>query len=305
MTFPALQQESRVRPLAAPPVVVATLIGHRDVEMGLQCLGSLLECVEEPLVFTVHDDGTLTAEDLDQLERRLPVLRVVARGEAEDRMADLLRDHPAARALRTRYIYGLKLFDVPLLHGTQDVALCDSDILFFRRCRGLFSWPDPETGALFMRDWQEAYALRPWHVLRHRACRLPSRLNCGLFFLRGGTYDLDLMEWLVARDYPVFQKLPWLEQTCWAVLAARINARFWSEERIRTVWDEGGLAGDLVAGHFTSTVRGLLAQAADRRDLMRAPEALATVAMPRLSATRLALEQAARLLRRQLGVRVG
>lgn len=301
MTLPLLQQEKAVRTSVAPPVVVATLIGHRDVAMGLQCLGSLLECVEEPLVFKIHDDGTLTAEDLEKLEMRLPVVRIVSRGEAEDRMADLLQGHPAARALRTRYIYGLKLFDVPLLHGAQDIAFCDSDVLFLRPCRGLFSWPDAGTGALFMRDWQEAYALRPWHVLRHRTCRLPSRLNCGLFFLRGGCYDLDLMEWLVARDYPVFQKLPWLEQTCWAVLATRINARFWPEEQIRTIRDERSLAGDLVAGHFTSTVRSLLAQAADRRDLLRCPEALTTASMPRLSATRLALEQAARLLRRKLG----
>ena len=289
------------RPGVVRPTVVATLIGHRDVELGLRCLGSLLDAAEEPLVFQIHDDGTLTESDLERLATRLPIGRVVGRIEAEARMVELLSHHPAARALRTGYIYGLKLFDVPLLAGADDVAFCDSDLFFFRRVRGLFAWPAKETGALFMRDWQEAYALRPWHVLRHRECRLPSRLNCGLFFLRGGSYDLDLMEWFVAKNYPVFQKLPWLEQTCWAVLAHRINARFWSEEQISTIRNETSLSGNLIAGHFTSTVRSLLSPAEARRDLTRPPERMLTMPMPRLSAARLAAEQTARLVRRKLG----
>ena len=249
----------------------------------------------EPLSFRIHDDGTLSSEDCDQLRSRIPISGFVDRLEADRRMEAELRRYPACLAFRTRWIYGLKLFDVAFFESGPDVAFCDSDILFLRPFSNLFTWPDAATGCLFMQDWQDAYSLRPWHL--NRRLPMPSKLNCGLFLLRRHCYDLDFFEWLLSRNYGVFDRLPWLEQTAWAALAWRIGGRFWSERQIRTIRSDACLNDELIAGHFTSTVRGLLPKA--RSQPGRMAEAILTDPMKRLGAAQLLRQQSVRLLRRK------
>ena len=136
------------------PVTVATLVGHRDAAMAVICLGSLVDCCRQPLRFRVHDDGSLDAADKAQLAARLGAVEFMDRAAADAAMASRLAKYPFCQRMRARHILGLKLFDVPLLSGQKEIAFCDSDILFLRPFDGLFTWPDDETGCLFMQDWQ-------------------------------------------------------------------------------------------------------------------------------------------------------
>ena len=288
------------------PVTVATLVGHRDAAMAVTCLGSLRDGCRQPLRFRVHDDGSLTASDKAQLSARLGAVEFVDRREADAEMAARLAKYPFCRQMRERHILGLKLFDVPLLCGEKEIAFCDSDILFLRPFEGLFAWPDDRTGCLFMQDWQEAYAVRPWHLLPGSGLRLPRQFNSGLFFLRTDCYDLAVIEELLARDYAVFQRLAqWLEQTCWGQLALRAGGRFWSRRQICAVRFPEMLTDELVAGHFTSSVRGLLPMAQEKVRLDRAPVRITTEAMARLGAWRLGRETLDRFHRTRFPARFG
>ncbi len=290
---------------ARAPVTVATLVGHRDAAMAVTCLGSLVDCCRQPLQFRVHDDGSLTPSDKAQLAERLGSVAFIDRQEADAQMASRLARYPFCQKMRARQIYGLKLFDVPLMCDSDEIAFCDSDILFLRPFEELFEWPDNQTGCLFMQDWQEAYAIRPWQLLPGSGIRLPRQLNCGLFFLRRRSYDLDVFEELIARDHAAFHQLPWLEQTCWGQLAMRTGGRFWSEAQIRVIRSEASLAGDLVAGHFTSPVRGLLPAAQRKIDLSRAPVRVTNELVRPLGAVRLATDTLGRFLRTRFPSRFG
>lgn len=290
---------------ARAPVTVATLVGHRDTAMAVTCLGSLVDCCRQSLQFRVHDDGSLKATDKAQLAERLGKVEFIDRQEADAQLASRLANYPFCQKMRARQIYGLKLFDVPLMCEADEIAFCDSDILFLRPFEGLFDWPDDQTGCLFMQDWQEAYAIRPWHLLPGSGIRLPRQLNCGLFFLRRHSYDLEVFEELIARDYAAFHQLPWLEQTCWGQLAMRTGGRFWSEAQIRVIRSAASVTDDLVAGHFTSPVRGLLPRAQRRVALDRALIRVVTEPMAGLTALRLAVDTSLRFLRTRLTARLG
>src|ERR1700724_2016179 len=153
------------------PRLVSTLLGHAHVEMALRCLGSLLALSAAPLRLRIHDDGSLTGADLERLAAGLGTPSVVSRREADERLADLLDRHPAARAFRLANPLALKLLDVPLLAAPaaagEPLAYCDSDVLFLRRFSGLFELP-PGAGALFMHDPQNAYSVRSWDLLLER-----------------------------------------------------------------------------------------------------------------------------------------
>src|ERR1700724_2885870 len=196
---------------------VATLLGHAHVEMALLCLGSLLRFSAAPLRLRIHDDGSLTEADLERLDV-LGHPEIVSRREADDRLAEALAARPATRAFRAATPLALKLLDVPLLAAGDDLAYCDSDVLFLRPFSVLFRLP-PGCGALFMCDPQNAYSVRSWHMLTEPRLRLAARVNTGIIGFRTRWFDPDLVEWFLAR--PRYRFAPvWVEHTCWALLAA-------------------------------------------------------------------------------------
>jgi len=284
------------------PVVVSSLICHRDVEMAMACLGSMVRHSAEPVSFRFHDDGSLTGEDYKQLFDALPVHSFVPRKEADQIVKQELAAYPYCARYRRHSVYGLKLFDAPLLACGDELAFCDTDILFMRPFSGLFEWPDAETGCLFMRDYQNAFAFRPWHLALQWRFQMPVRLNCGLFYFQKRNHDLDFLEWLLSRYHRLFAvRHHWVEQTCWGALAMRCGGRFWSEEQVFVAQNEASFTGHPIAAHLVTPVRGLLPKLLAWPETGRGPEAFVSEAMPRLGAFALGREQAGKLIRRVTG----
>ena len=297
--MPGMSAEpARVSP-AAPPAIVAVLLGHAHVDMALLCLGSLLAYAAEPVSLRIHDDGTLTEEDRERLAA-LAEPGFVPRAEAEERLEEHLAAYPATRALRRSNPLGLKLVDAPLLAPGERLLFCDSDVLFFRPFSGLWG----EAGeAVFLRDAQNAYSVRSWQVLREPRLRLPCGVNTGIVGFPRAAYDPDLLEWFLS--HPEYQRTPvWVEQTAWALLGGRAGCRFVDPARVRlpreAAGDRAELADEIVALHFVSPRRGLLPVFADRARDRRGepPVRLRTVPAPLCDGWDLAATELRRRLRR-------
>lgn len=229
--------------------------------MGLRCLASLLRFSSEPIRLLIHDDGTLTRADYERLLADLPGSVIVNRTEADAIVSPLLKRYPRCRAYREQQVLALKLIDMALMES-DELAYCDSDVFFLRPHKGLFTWPNEQTGAMFMQDIQDAYSLRPWHVYPVGKVRIPRRTNSGLIFFRRSAYDLDFVEWLLGRDElsEVFQKRPhWIEQTCWAALGWRAGCYLWSADQfIIATPAMTELSDDTVGIHFVAAARSKL-----------------------------------------------
>ncbi|NJL56494.1 hypothetical protein HC928_15965 [bacterium] len=111
-------------------LTVRSLLCHRHVDMALVCLASLLKFSPTPLQLVIHDDGSLTTEDVERLTTQLPGTKVLSRQEADELVNGLLKNHPYAYEYRQEAPLALKLLDMPLLNK-GDLAYCDSDVLFF------------------------------------------------------------------------------------------------------------------------------------------------------------------------------
>lgn len=237
---------------------VASIVGNRQVELAVLCLGSLLRHSADDLRLRLHDDGTLTEEDREHLTSELRAPEIVLRAEADERAATFLARHPALHEFRRGNVMALKLIDTVMYAG-EEMAYCDSDILFLRPFTGLYGQlRETGAGAVFMKDWQNAFSLRSWHLLRYPELRLPRRTNAGLMAFRTAGFDLDLLEWYVAK--PEFQFSPvWMEQTAWGLLAMRVGCRV-LDPRQAAIPRPGEVPRKerRVALHFTSTVRSLL-----------------------------------------------
>jgi hypothetical protein len=241
---------------------VSSLVGHRHVEMAVFCLGSLLRRSTEPLALRLHDDGSLTPEDRERLGEALDNPLVVTRPETEERVAGLLAHRPALAAFRDDNPLALKLIDA-VLHAGEELAYCDTDVLFLRPFAGLFRFPNPQTGAVFMSDRQSAYSIRSWHLLRHRRLALPCRVNTGIILFRTALFDPDLLEWYLSR--PEFRFAPvWVEQTAWALLGATARCRLWDPNLVRLPRPGEEEPVGAVALHFVNPLRHLLPRFLER-----------------------------------------
>jgi hypothetical protein len=237
---------------STPPVTVHGLVCHDHVDMADACLRSLLKFSVDPLNLMIHDDGSLTDEDMYKLGR-LPNTKVISRAEADERVNPLLQKYPQTYQFRCEVPHAVKLIDVPLL-SDGDIAFCDSDILFFRPFQGLFRWSDDKTSALFMQDYLEAYSVFPWHLLTTKL-RLPSKVNSGLIFMRKNAYDLDYIEWFLSQRAFRSKPLHKMEQTCWAALGHRAHCRIWEPEQVVLMRSSSTLTEQMIAGHFVKEVR--------------------------------------------------
>jgi hypothetical protein len=240
---------------------VRTLIGHQQVETGLKCLPSLSGFSRESMTLLIHDDGTLSDEDCDRLIAALPGASIVRRPDADARIEPLLARYPKCRQYRQHHPLGLKLLDMALFEP-QELAYCDSDILFLKSYTGLFKWPGDQTSAIFMQDIQDAYSLHPWHVYPFGKIRVPQKINSGLILFRTSVYDLEFIEWFLGqkRLESVFKKRAhWIEQTCWAALGRRVGCYAWNARQfIIATPDMVGLSSETVGIHFVAAARSKL-----------------------------------------------
>lgn len=226
------------------------LVCHRDYRNAMICLGSLLRYSADPIRLVLHDDGSLSSAEKDQLKDCLGA-ELIERRDADRIMTERLAAFHNASTFRLGNVLGLKLLDVVLLSDTEDVAYADSDVLFLRSFSGLFRWPDETICALFMKDHQNGYSLQPWHCWRTPVL---DRVNTGLFMVRAGGYDLDYVDWLAGR--PWIRRIPqWAEQSCWAALGARLRCHMWSARQICVARDREQHYDGLIACHFVGATR--------------------------------------------------
>ena len=253
--------------------VVRTLLGHQHFDLSMKCLGTARRFNRDPFGLVVHDDGTLTERELDGMQRLLAPTTVVRRAEADEMVLAQLKNYPACARFREEHPLAMKLFDVALL-GEGEIAAIDSDVCFFRPFRRLFTFPDEQTGAVFMRDFQNAYALRSFDYWPIGDFRVPCRANTGIIHFCRRDYDLDFLERMLWQYGPAMTKRMawWVEQTCWAALGGRARCRVLDLQQFSVAREVQSRSPTTIGLHFVGASRHLFDEAYAGLDLNASSE---------------------------------
>lgn len=217
----------------APSTEVHQLLGHRHIGMGLWSLKSLVKAADAELGVVVHDDGSLTDEDMELLRQHLPGVRIVARPDADERMREALANYPACTSFRfgnvpvtnhrgqsyNMFIMALILFDINLLTECDKIIILDADVLFFRRPNLIADW------ALDRNDTRSLYSVEAYKPQRQSdgtisfGRKAARTLNSGLLCLtKSKVFNLDLIEEWVASNPDLMYTSPVFEQLCYSYL---------------------------------------------------------------------------------------
>jgi hypothetical protein len=214
------------------PVIIHTMMGAKNLELAIKCLGSILRFCRHPAEILVHEDGTLGEQAREQLVVSLRHVRFQNRSETNEIVEERLRSHPRCRAFRKRHLFAPQVLDIPLLTPPgRRMVYADTDVLFTRpiECREFFVGGGPLfTGS---RDLRESYSvhLKHWHLLGKFGVPVGSRLCAGIMSFDLAVHDVDYLEWLLRLDeeHRLFSAYPfYMAQTFCAALAARVKAGY-------------------------------------------------------------------------------
>lgn len=153
---------------------VHSLLGSRHVGMCLWSIKSFLHHAKRPFSIVLHDDGSLSLQDIEKLKRHLPGVRVIRKADADTLIRPMLSPWKLVEAYRfgtlgnTDYsrrmsIFALKLLDFNLLTAASRILVLDTDVLFFRRPSELLDWVDNKSEAQCM------YCYEDYAPVRNRA----------------------------------------------------------------------------------------------------------------------------------------
>ena len=202
-------------------ISVHLLVSAGTFQMGLLAIRSFQFFTGRHWQVFVHDDGSLTQRDQEEISQVLPKARFVGRAEADEKMAGVLTGFPHCARLRSQHNWFLKIFDlVQFVPGSKFIVL-DSDLLFFDLPPEILRWAaEDETGCWFNRDGKEVYAY-PRAVIEERWPHpLWNRVNSGLCLLQKSAIDLARCEDFLNRLEGEHGKFMFLEQTLFAVNAS-------------------------------------------------------------------------------------
>src|ERR1700678_3238216 len=164
-------------------MLVHTLACESHLWFAAPCLRSLIAFCDEPVQLVIHDDGSLTQASADLLGAAFPDSIFVSRRAADAEMADALARFPHMAEARTHLPHVLKLSDVALIRREgPTVCYVDTDVLFRRRFRGLFS--DQSASGAFLMDSGNSFGATPTDFWPFGPLRLAAKLNSGLFWIR-------------------------------------------------------------------------------------------------------------------------
>jgi hypothetical protein len=211
----------------------------------------------------IHDDGTLTEENLNTLKYHFPNARIILRKEADAKVFALLEPYPRCLEFRRTNIYAPKLLDYRPYLQSDRMLMIDSDVLFFANPTELIQRIDNPQYCLntVNGDIANAYTVDPAFVEAKYEFRMIEKFNSGLGLIHAQSLLLDWMEeFLGIPDFyarkPNLSRVLWpIEQTIYALCSSRFGV-----ELLPPAYDvhlEGSINGS-PCRHYVGKIRHLM-----------------------------------------------
>jgi hypothetical protein len=212
-----------------PHFEVHVLLGHKHVGMTLWCIKSLLHHAGHSYKVVLHEDGSLTEEDIALLQEHLLNVTIIRKAVADDLIRKHLEHKP--NCLRYRFskkeatdhrgakydehIFALRLFDFNLLSSATKILVLDCDILFFQPPREIMEWAQDagRRGSLYSLEQYVPLRNARYQITGYRyKDPLPTDGNAGLLCLDKRIFDIDAVEAWIGKNLDQARKLATFEQ---------------------------------------------------------------------------------------------
>ncbi|WP_016953298.1 hypothetical protein [Anabaena sp. PCC 7108] len=204
----------------------------------------------------IHNDGTLTDENLATLRHHFPNARIIDRKQADEKVLASLASYPRCLEFRKTNLLSPKVFDFALYLQCDRLLLLDSDILFFKAPTELLNRidnPDYQLNTLNA-DVESSYTVAADVVKNHLGFDLSERVNSGLGLIHKRSLNFDWIEEFLALPN-IIGHFWRIEQTIYALCSSRFGV-----ELLPPAYDvhlEGSINGS-PSRHYVGKIRHLM-----------------------------------------------
>lgn len=222
------EMEAAAHTLPAPPVIndsapleIHLLTGKKFWYQTVFCLWTFARHSVRVLHPVIYDDGSLTMEFCETIERLFPGARFILQKEIISRLDTYLpvSRFPTLRERWQNYPNIRKLIDVHAgLSGWKLVI--DSDLLFFRRPAFVIDWLDHPAKPLHAIDCETSYGYSRQLLNELAGCTVADLVNVGLTGLNGTSLDWEKLEYWCRTLHEREGTHYYLEQALVAMLVA-------------------------------------------------------------------------------------
>lgn len=262
---------ARRRILDTPPVTdtcdrrceIHALTSATDWLNLIWALKSFYHSADRRYALCIHDDGTLTDEELALLQRHFPQGRLVRRDCSDKEVSEWLAAYPRCREFRRSNHLAPKVLDFARYLESDRLLLLDSDVLFFGPPTELLRRIDAPDYRLncVNRDVNSAYTVDAELVRERLGLELLPRFNSGLGLIHRDSLRREWIEEFLAL--PGILSHSWrIEQTLFALCSSRFGVELLPSEY--DVHLDGGPAS-APCRHYVGEIRHLLYREGIRR----------------------------------------
>ncbi|GEM_PF-645863 len=219
-------------------VELHTLTCHHHVNMYILALKSLLRFTNDVSV-VAHDDGSLSQEDMQLIEKHIPGINIIVRSEADSKLEPILKEYPQIRSYRKKIVDSLEILDHIILANTERIITMNSDILFLKRPCQLIDWLniDPRS-YLYVYESSPAYQKE---FLEEIGCSFPPHLTLAAACVYTDIMDLDLIERLVTSSTVLNEHLWVADQNMYPALMDQRKDKYSSVVFDQERYDASGI----------------------------------------------------------------
>ncbi|UPJ51721.1 hypothetical protein IVB30_10425 [Bradyrhizobium sp. 200] len=255
----------RPRILNSPPVAetsdrrfeIHVLTSRHDWLNLIWSLKSFYAASGRRYALCIHEDGSLDPFALSSLQQHFPMARIIRRAEADQRLAQELRDLPRSSQFRKTNLLSLKVFDFIAFLQAERMVLFDSDLLFFDEPTAYLSRLEDGDYRLnaFNADCESAYTVEAEAVRDRLGRELLARVNSGFGIVHRDSMKLDWIEEFLAYPRLAEGHFWRIEQTLYALCGSRHGA-----ELLPQAYDvslEAGLPPRIFR-HYVGAIRYLM-----------------------------------------------
>lgn len=201
---------------------VHTLLHRKDIPLYINTHKLFKHYYGDQFIPVIHEDGSFTELDVQNLKEVVPDIRVILRHDADRRIKSHLENFELCSHFRFaehHTIFRIKLFDPFLLSESKNVLYLDSDILFCKTPTELINCIKQGVGC-YLRDSWSAYCV-PFRD-EDNDTTIDRFINAGLtYFPTEDHFSLKYIEECLSILYENGSRgatHPFLEQNCIAYL---------------------------------------------------------------------------------------
>ena len=214
---------------------IHVLLSTRHVGMTLWAVKSFLHHAERRYGVILHDDGTLSEQDIAKLEAHLVNVKVIRKADADRLIRKKIGHMPnccdyrfsstettdhRGRTYNMR-VFALRLFDFNLFSDATKTMVLDADVLFFKNPEEIVEWADDPADRNSLYSVEQYVAKRDsrYEVVGfERKSPPPTWANAGLLCFDRRGYDLEMIESWIGRDRHMMTQYATFEQRMYNLL---------------------------------------------------------------------------------------